>query len=134
MEKDSIVLKGDRMENLHFTSQTWTWALPIVLMAFDIITGYLNAWAKHDIQSTKMRSGIVKKAGEVSAILILEIITFAMEIPFDVVKFFSLLITFTELNSIIENLDKMGVPIPSWLKTRINENYEKMMNDDETRG
>lgn len=122
------------MENLHFTSQTWTWALPIVLMAFDIVTGYLNAWAKHDIQSTKMRSGIVKKAGEVSAILILEIITFAMEIPFDVVKFFSLLITFTELNSIIENLDKMGVPVPSWLKTRINENYEKIMNDDETRG
>lgn len=117
-------------EHIAFTSQTWVWALPIIMMAFDIVTGYLNAWAKHEIQSSKMRSGIVKKAGEISAILILEIITFAMEIPFDLVKFFSVLITFTEINSIIENLDKMGVPIPVWVKSRINDNIEAMTNTD----
>lgn len=117
-------------EHIAFTSQTWVWALPIIMMAFDIVTGYLNAWAKHEIQSSKMRSGIVKKAGEISAILILEIITFAMEIPFDLVKFFSVLITFTEINSIIENLDKMGVPIPVWVKSRINDNIETMTNTD----
>ena len=117
-------------EHIAFTSQAWVWALPIIMMAFDIVTGYLNAWAKHEIQSSKMRSGIVKKAGEISAILILEIITFAMEIPFDLVKFFSVLITFTEINSIIENLDKMGVPIPVWVKSRINDNIETMTNTD----
>lgn len=117
-------------EQITFTSKTWVWALPIIMMAFDIVTGYLNAWAKHEIQSSKMRSGIVKKAGEISAILILEIITFAMQIPFDLVKFFSILIIFTELNSIIENLDKMGVPIPVWLKSRINNDIESMTNTD----
>lgn len=117
-------------EQITFTSRTWVWALPIIMMAFDIVTGYLNAWAKHEIQSSKMRSGIVKKAGEISAILILEIITFAMKIPFDLVKFFSILIIFTELNSIIENLDKMGVPIPVWLKSRINNDIESMTNTD----
>lgn len=117
-------------EQISFTSRTWVWALPIIMMAFDIVTGYLNAWAKHEIQSSKMRSGIVKKAGEISAILILEIITFAMKIPFDLVKFFSILIIFTELNSIIENLDKMGVPIPVWLKSRINNDIESMTNTD----
>lgn len=117
-------------EQITFTSKNWVWALPIIMMAFDIVTGYLNAWAKHEIQSSKMRSGIVKKAGEISAILILEIITFAMEIPFDLVKFFSVLITFTEINSIIENLDKMGVPIPVWVKSRINDNIETMTNTD----
>ena len=117
-------------EQISFTSRTWVWALPIIMMAFDIVTGYLNAWSKHEIQSSKMRSGIVKKAGEISAILILEIITFAMKIPFDLVKFFSILIIFTELNSIIENLDKMGVPIPVWLKSRINNDIESMTNTD----
>lgn len=117
-------------EQITFTSKTWVWALPIIMMAFDIVTGYLNAWAKHEIQSSKMRSGIVKKAGEISAILILEIITFAMKIPFDLVKFFSILITFTEINSIIENLDKMGVPVPTWLKSRINNDIESMTNTD----
>lgn len=117
-------------EQITFTSKTCVWALPIIMMAFDIVTGYLNAWAKHEIQSSKMRSGIVKKAGEISAILILEIITFAMKIPFDLVKFFSILITFTEINSIIENLDKMGVPIPVWLKSRINNDIENMTNAD----
>lgn len=117
-------------EQITFTSKTWVWALPIIMMAFDIVTGYLNAWAKHEIQSSKMRSGIVKKAGEISAILILEIITFAMHIPFDLVKFFSILITFTEINSIIENLDKMGVPVPTWLKSRINNDIDNMTNTD----
>lgn len=117
-------------EQITFTSQTWVWALPIIMMAFDIVTGYLNAWAKHEIQSSKMRSGIVKKAGEISAILILEIITFAVQIPFDLVKFFSALITFTEINSIIENLDKMGVPIPVWLRSRINNDIDNMTNTD----
>lgn len=117
-------------EHIEFTSQTWVWALPIIMMTFDIVTGYLNAWAKHEIQSSKMRSGIVKKAGEISAILILEIITFAMEIPFDLVKFFSIMITFTELNSIIENLDKMGVPVPTWVRSRINNDIESMTNTD----
>lgn len=117
-------------EQITFTSQTWIWALPIIMMAFDVVTGYLNAWAKHEIQSSKMRSGIVKKAGEISAILVLEIITFAMEIPFDLVKFFSILITFTEINSIIENLDKMGVPIPIWIKSRVNNSIETMTNTD----
>lgn len=117
-------------EQITFTSKTWVWALPIIMMAFDIVTGYLNAWAKHEIQSSKMRSGVVKKAGEISAILILEIITLAMKIPFDLVKFFSILITFTEINSIIENLDTMGVPVPTWLKSRINNDIESMTNTD----
>lgn len=117
-------------EQITFTSKTWVWALPIIMMAFDIVTGYLNAWAKHEIQSSKMRSGVVKKAGEISAILILEIITLAMKISFDLVKFFSILITFTEINSIIENLDTMGVPVPTWLKSRINNDIESMTNTD----
>ena len=53
-----------------------------------------------------------------------------MQIPFDLVKFFSILITFTEINSIIENLDKMGVPVPTWLKSRINNDIENMTNTD----
>lgn len=118
------------LEHIEFASQTWVWALPIIMMAFDIATGYLNAWGKREIRSSKMRSGIVKKAGEISVILILEIITFAMRIPFDLVKFFSVLITFTELNSIIENLDKMGVPVPGWVRSRINNGIEDMSGVD----
>ena len=49
----------------------------------------------------------------------------------DITKFFSVLITFTELNSNIENLALLGVPVPDWMRRRINQTIDEMNAGDE---
>lgn len=104
-------------------------------MAIDIATGYLHAWQTHDIQSAKMRAGIVKKGGEMICIMACYVLSAALTLPIDITKFFSILIVFTELNSNIENLALLGVPMPGWVIRRINGAIDEMNGDtapDET--
>ena len=108
------------------THDYWGFGRPLVFMAVDILTGYLHAWLDRDIQSAKMRSGVVKKAGEMVAIMACYILSKALTIPVDITKFFSVLITFTELNSNIENLALLGVPVPDWMRRRINQTIDEM--------
>ena len=118
-------------DKITFTHDYWIFVLPLVFMAVDILTGYLHAWLDRDIQSAKMRSGVVKKAGEMVAIMACYILSKALTIPVDITKFFSVLITFTELNSNIENLALLGVPVPDWMRRRINQTIDEMNAGDE---
>ena len=117
-------------ENIKFTHDYWIFILPLIFMAVDILTGYLHAWHEHDIQSSKMRTGIVKKAGEMVAIMSCYILSVAITLPIDITKFFSILITFTEINSNIENLGLLGVPVPDWMHRRINNAIDEMNSGD----
>ena len=54
------------LESVKFVNETWVFMIPGILMAIDILTGSLNAWAKQDFKSYKMRQGLVKKCGEVT--------------------------------------------------------------------
>ena len=54
---------------LNFTSFVWMITLPTAMMAFDVVTGLMKAWATKDFQSAKMRSGLAKKTGELVIIL-----------------------------------------------------------------
>ena len=49
-------------KELHFQSMFWLLMLPSAMMAIDVITGLMGAWVRKDFQSTKMRSGLAKKA------------------------------------------------------------------------
>jgi phage-related holin len=57
------------VNQLQFNNQTWVLVLPLFLMAIDILTGYLTAWQSATVQSGKMRSGLVKKSGEIIEII-----------------------------------------------------------------
>ena len=62
-----IVFEGqffDALKDLGFSSEIWVFAIPVALMIIDFITGFINAWAKHEIKSYKMRIGLGKKIGE----------------------------------------------------------------------
>lgn len=48
------------LQNLEFTNVIWLFALPLLLMLIDIVTGYINAWKSKNIDSSKMRDGIGK--------------------------------------------------------------------------
>jgi len=108
------------IENFHFANGMWVVLLPCLLMVADIVTGFTNAWAKKEIKSEIMRSGLAKKVGELFAILIGEMFTVAMNLPLYIVDAISLYICFMELISNIENIKKLGVPIPGKVDDEID--------------
>lgn len=108
------------IDDIQFTSNYWVILLPVIAMAGDFVTGYLNAWIKHDIQSTKMRVGAAHKGAELLVLLLVWCIQLAIVLPIDITAFMAVYLVFMELNSIIENLDKMGVPVPAFFKKRVN--------------
>ena len=122
-----------------FKSEFWTLTLPIILMCIDFFTGFLNAWIRKSIKSCVMRQGLGKKAGECCVILIGLLITKGMSAPIYLLGFFSFYIGLMELVSISENLDKLGVPLPKWLKKALGVlkdtlNNKSPMKGDETDG
>lgn len=120
----------DIIKTLHFTNMVWLLVLPVAMMAIDIVTGVINAWKQKDFQSTKMRAGLAKKAGELLIIVIGVLFTYGMGVPDYIIKFISLYIIVMELMSIIENIDKLGVPLPKAIKDVIN-NAGKELQDTE---
>lgn len=118
------------IKTLHFASIVWLLFLPTAMMGIDIITGLLGAWVAKDFQSTKMRAGLAKKAGELMIILIGILFTYGMELPDYILNFAALYIIIMELMSIVENLDKLGAPLPKVIKDVIN-NVGTAVRDDE---
>ena len=108
------------MGNFKFRNEFWCLILPIVLMAFDILTGFVNAWGKREIESSKLRTGLSKKVGEIAILVIGELFSFAMRLPAEVMTFISIYIILMEFVSIFENLDKLGIPIPGSVKKVVN--------------
>ena len=117
-------------KELHFQSMFWLLMLPSALMAIDVITGLMGAWIRKDFQSTKMRGGLAKKAGELLVILIGILFTYGMGIPDMILTCISLYIILMELMSVIENLDQLGVPLPKSLKDVVNNVGQSLQNDD----
>ena len=125
------------LENLRFANDLWIFLEPGVLMAIDVITGSINAWAKKDFKSNKMRQGLVKKCGEITILAIGTIFKFGFGLPWYLVGGLAFYIIVMELISICENLDAMGVPIPKFIskalanaRKKIDEGGEKNDTND----
>lgn len=118
------------VEQFEFTDTTWTLMLPIILMAIDVLTGVINAWIKGEIKSSILRKGLGKKIGEIVVLAIGELFLIAMSLPMIVLNGISLYIIVMELISICENLEKLGVPIPKFVKKALASTEEKINEED----
>ena len=121
------------VSELHYTSELWMIMLPVILMGLDVITGTVNAWIKKEIDSAKLRKGLAKKMGELTVILMGELFVYAFGLPNLVASGISIYIVVMELISICENLEKMGVPIPKFVKRALaitNENIQNGSKDN----
>lgn len=108
--------------NLHleFTSNFWLVGLPLILMVFDCITGYVSAWKNKEIKSSKMRDGLSKKLAETVYIFCGFILSVAFGI--EIISYFiSMYISYMELTSIFENCKKLGVKMPEDLEAKVKE-------------
>ena len=109
-------------------------AIPVIvlvcIMLIDYITGMISAWVNAELSSKKGIIGIVKKICYLFAIaaamgidwLIYSGMT-QIGIQLDYTIFFGVLVTIwliiNEIISILENLAKIGVPLPKFLMTII---------------
>jgi len=118
------------LNTFHFTNEIWAVMIPIILMGIDILTGIVNAWIKGQIKSSKLREGLAKKFGEISVIIIGEIFVIGFGLSNFLSDGISLYLIIMELISICENLDKLGVPIPKFIKKALAETNDKI-NEDE---
>lgn len=117
------------IDDIQFTSTYWVILLPIIAMVGDIVTGYLNAWIHKEVRSSKMRTGAAHKGAELFVLLMVWCVQLAIVLPVDITAVMAVYIVFMEFNSIIENLDKMGIPVPGFFKKRVNNTLSQF--DDE---
>jgi toxin secretion/phage lysis holin len=118
---------------VHFATKSFILIVPMILMLVDILTGFVNAWRNHDIQSSKLRDGIVHKFGEIIIIVLAIFLQFSIGMPKEVTMFASVYIIIMEVISILENVSKMGVQVPEWLtkrlKSAIKDESEETSNE-----
>lgn len=108
--------------------------LPFVLMIIDFVTGIFNAWATGHLKSYKMREGLNKKFAEISMITISILFTWVLEMPNYISYGITVYVVLMELISICENLDKMGAPIPKFVKRALRNAEYKIQNQNEGKG
>lgn len=102
--------------------------VPFALMVFDFITGVSHAWATGHLKSYKMREGLNRKVGEITIIVMGCLFNWAINVPKYVVYGLCLYVIIMELVSICENLEKMGLPIPKFVKHALRNAEDKIQN------
>ena len=128
----------------YFTNLAVPLCVLLVLVILDYATGMTNAWIHRELSSNKGIQGIVKKIGYFIAIVVAMvvdylIIQFAQYFNFNVppqATIVALLVTIwlilNEALSILENLDKIGTPIPNFLKKLIERLKQKTEEQGES--
>lgn len=116
------------ISKVQFSDSNWIFLLPCALMALDVLTGVVHAWAFGHLKSYRMREGLGRKFGEVSILVIGALFTQGIGLPIYLFGWFSIYIIVMELISICENLDKLGVPIPKFIKNALGQVNENIQN------
>jgi phage-related holin len=77
-----------------------------------------------------MREGLNHKVGELAILFMGELFTYGMQLPAIFINCVSLYIIFMEIVSIMENLDKMNVPIPKFVRKALRNASYKLEKED----
>ena len=121
----------DSLKNITFADRYWVLLLPLILMAADIVTGWIQATINGTWESTKMRVGLFRKSSELLVVVVAYAISVAIVLPFDVVGFISGYIVIMEILSVCENLNQAGLPVPVWITRRLGKVAKDLSEDDQ---
>lgn len=120
----------DTIKEITFTHRYWIILLPLILIGADIITGWIQASVNGTWDSTKMRKGLYRKSGELLTILVAYTIQEAVTMPIDVTACISAYVVIMELLSIVENLDQAGVPVPTFVRSKLGKVVKEIGGDE----
>lgn len=123
------------------------WAILIWVFCFllDYLSGTAAARKAGEWSSAVAREGVWHKLGEIFAVLVAALCDIALKVivagsGLDFGIAIGPLVTpvvllwyiITELGSIAENAEKMGAPVPKWIKTSLKAYRDKLDSDHET--
>lgn len=114
------------IKSLNFTNVAWQIFTPLLFSLADFITGYIQALINHDVQSRKMRVGLLHK----TLIFLVIILSFVVHLAFNlkyVSSFVCIYVVLMEIISIMENLKKAGLDVGNFGKT-LEASNEKAEN------
>lgn len=133
MENLNEIVKN-LINSLDFVNIFWQISTPIIFIICDIIAGVLQALINHNMDSQKMREGLIHKA----LIIMILILSFVIQNTFNlsiIPKFVCTYIIVMEIISIFENLNKAGIDLFGSSKIikeksdlTTNENLNKLIN------
>lgn len=116
--------------DLNFSSIMWQIIAPLLFSLFDVITGYIQAIINKNVDSQKMRIGLLHKMIIVIIIIMSFIIQFAFNINY-ISGFVCVYVVIMELVSIFENLKKARIDIGHFgdlLKTKTEDTTAESVN------
>ena len=133
---------------LAFFTALWGWlgwAILIWIFCFllDYLSGTAAARKAGEWSSSIAREGVWHKLGEIFAVLVAALCDIALkivvssgldlgiELPTLVTPIVLLWYIITELGSITENAEKMGAPVPHWIKKGLKQYRDKIDRDHE---
>lgn len=111
------------INSLNFSSIAWQILAPIIFSVADVITGFIQAIINKNVDSTKMRNGLLHKV----IIITIIILSFVADITFSlnfISKIVCSYVIIMEVMSITENITSAGIDI------RVLSNLLKMKGDD----
>lgn len=135
MEKIMYIL-----DQLDFSSVIWQIMTPLIFSMADIITGLIQAIINRNLDSQKMRMGLLHKTLLIIIILLGFTLDFTFSLNF-VSRSICIFVIAMEIISIAENMKKAGIPIgkvANVIKTKsdntVNDNLNYLINrfDEET--
>lgn len=118
-------------EELHYSHEYWIFLLPLVLIASDVVSGWIQATINSTWDSTKMRKGLFRKGGEMMVVVIAWIVGIALPMDINIALFASVYIVIMEALSVLENLDLAGIPMPTWLIKRLKKTAQSMTEGED---
>ena len=128
-------LRTEITEEIHYSHDYWIFLLPLVLIAADVLSGWIQATINSTWDSTKMRKGLFRKGGEMLVVVIAWVVGIAIPMDINIAVFFSAYIVLMELVSVIENLDLAGIPMPVWVIKRLKKTMQTFTEgEDGTQG
>lgn len=98
------------INSLNFTTIFWQAGATLIFMVVDIISGIIQAVINKNLDSQKMREGILRKSLLILIVALSFVAQYAFNIP-AISKVVCIYIILMEIISIFENLKKAGVDL-----------------------
>lgn len=118
-------------EEIHYSHDYWIFLLPLVLIASDVVSGWIQATINSTWDSAKMRKGLFRKGGEMMVVVVAWVVGIALPMDINIALFASVYIVIMESLSVLENLDLAGIPMPTWLIKRLKKTAQTMTEGED---
>ena len=143
-------IKGVIAAILAFLTALWGWIgwaviIWVICFVLDYISGTAAAHKSGEWSSDIAREGLWHKLGEIFAVLVAALCDIALKVIVEgaginigiqlsavITPIVLLWYIITELGSVAENAEKLGAPVPSWIKNGLKQYKDKIDKDHDT--